>query len=154
MESTLEEYSSILPKEVLDGIASRSKWLSKQFPQLQYDDLVHDGIVEILTLLTKTPEASSAYIMKAVNNIYSSIMEDAIIERDRFVQVSDMDELADTTPAPQEEIDFQVAVGSGDSSTRDKREMLIIAMLKEGKTLREVVEITGMSRSTVYNVAK
>jgi hypothetical protein len=149
------EYTDILPKQIMDNICSRSRWLSKQFPQLQYDDLTQEGILQVLELLSKTPEVSTEYILKAINNIYSTIMSDTIAYRKHFVQMDDIDKLEGTVAAPQEDIDFQVDVSSGGQATGSKVESLILSLLKEkGATPKEVMQYMGIPRSTLYSIIK
>jgi hypothetical protein len=139
----------------MDNICSRSRWLSKQFPQLQYDDLTQEGILQVLELLSKTPEVSTEYILKAINNIYSTIMSDTIAYRKHFVQMDDIDKLEGTVAAPQEDIDFQVDVSSGGQATGSKVESLILSLLKEkGATPKEVMQYMGIPRSTLYSIIK
>jgi len=149
------EYTDVLPKQIMDNICSRSRWLSKQFPQLQYDDLTQEGILQVLELLSKTPEVSTEYILKAINNIYSTIMSDTIAYRKHFVQMDDIDKLEGTVAAPQEDIDFQVDVSSGGQATGSKVESLILSLLKEkGATPKEVMQYMGIPRSTLYSIIK
>lgn len=77
-----------MEEEIVKGIKSRARVLHSQFPFLEYDDLVQDGYVLVLEIRNKHPDAHIMYIMKAINNYYSNVQDDARYTRSRTTQLS------------------------------------------------------------------
>lgn len=67
-----------LPEEIKEGIESRSSMLSATLRTITKEDLIQEGLVLVYGILAKKPKAPIPYIMKAVNNRYSSIQRKEI----------------------------------------------------------------------------
>ena len=91
-------------KEITKGIESRSKYLSRIYPFLDYNDLVQDGYLLMLEIAERKPNADLLYLMKALNNMYANKSKEASDYAKNTVPLSALEEVALEVPDPIDRI--------------------------------------------------
>ena len=86
----------MITQGIMAGIKSRSKVLSRKWVSLEYEDLVQDGVLFVLILLRKKPDAPFPWVMKAINNYYSKRLRDEVRKVKRTVPLTEY--LEETLP--------------------------------------------------------
>lgn len=78
-----------LPQEVKDGIVSRSSMLRGTIHTLSEEDLVQEGLLLVYSILKRKPDAPIPYLMKAINNRYSTIQDREVLRKTNTISYSD-----------------------------------------------------------------
>ena len=143
--------------QVIKALDSRSKWLSKAFHFLEYDDLMQDGRKCVLEVLNKYPDAEKNFIFKAINNTYSNILERALVRVKHISNFPIPDPLSeDIMPTINPTSELDLGIDRQNLLTRlvknkDPDKALIYSLICDvGMSAKEIHKMIGIPRTTVY----
>jgi DNA-directed RNA polymerase specialized sigma24 family protein len=132
-----------LTDEVQNGIRSRALYLSNKYPILDYQDLVQDGYLLVLELTRTHGRCPQAFIMKAINNMFSTKSRKASFYIARNQQLS---ACKDDSAYMDEETPKQIENTSLNCAMADKSPKQYVAVAlssKYGISKSKTCRITG-----------
>lgn len=144
-----------LPSEVKAGIKSRSAMLGKTLRTMSEEDLIQDGLCLVYGILKDKPTAPILYLMKAINNHYSSLQDKEVSYKKMFTSISDsnVERALETrayrafnrVPKEESEPDFDSLLAGGGDGITDA----IVILSSEGKSFKDIADTLGMDVKTV-----
>lgn len=140
-------------QEILKGIRSRSKLLSKQYGQ-PYEDLFQDGMVHLIVYHRKNPHASFKQVMKSVNYKYRDMSKKLRTRKRRNVSLESLPESFSSYEIEEDlihKID-QERLGNVLREREDAESSSMLLLTSEfGLPLDEVKKMLGLSNEEVYS---
>jgi hypothetical protein len=132
-----------LSTEVLENISSRAKYLSRQFWELEYEDLCQDGIVLVLEIRGRIPTCTDLYLFGAINKYYSGIMKDAVKYKTRRRDIDDESPFVDPM-----EIETKMDRNLSKTESKDVDTSVSVELIKEyGLSKKEHKELLGSNKA-------
>lgn len=140
----------MITDEMIAGVQSRARVLSKEFYFLDEEDLCQEGIALLLTLEKRNlPEPR---VFKAINNLFSNIMEKAILRKKYEVNSNSiMDgglDSEDQSESPEDRV-IREEITDKMMDGLSGREKYIIEALVDKRNLDEIAAELGTSRNNI-----
>ncbi len=140
-------------QEILNGIHSRSKLLSRQYG-CQYEDLFQDGIVHLLSYQKKNPNASFKQVMKSINYKYRDFSKKLRTRKRRNVSLESLPE-SFSSYEMEEQLIRHVDQDRMEKSLKEREDVEASAILlltsEFSLPLNEVRKMLGLSNEEMYS---
>ena len=140
-------------QEILKGIRSRSKLLSRQYGQ-DYEDLFQDGMVHLIIYQRKNPNASFKQVMKSVNYKYRDMSKKLRTRKRRNISLESLPE-SFASYEIEDQLIRSIDQNKMETSLKEKEDVEASAMLlltsEFDLTLDEVKRMLGLSNEEMYS---
>jgi DNA-directed RNA polymerase specialized sigma24 family protein len=143
-----------LPQEVKTGIKSRSAVLGSTLKTLTEDDLIQEGLCLVYSIKKEKPDVPLLYLMKAINNHYSSIQKHEIRYKKTFASLSshNVEKTLDTKAYKAFQKDVKPRIAANIDATLpcgDVRLNAAMLLKTEGHSLKDIAAYLGKDVKTV-----
>lgn len=141
--------------EINEAINSRAGVLAKWYHFLEYDDMVQEGQLLVLKLQNKYgPDINTSFILKALNNHYSNIVDKAKVRNHREIlfsclQTEDGGDFMELLQSPDEQKILEEEDREDTLSHLSDEETKMVGMLYEGYSLDEIGGSLGQKKDTI-----